>query len=149
MSEEMLNKVRRVLLYIAFLMAAFFLSYFLAYPLGYFPLGYEVVEKQENAVVVQSLNMWGFEEERVTYQPPEGYEWRTEALADRIDGQAMEYHLFFTSIMVAIFWLGVEVLQGKSLKKVLVLSSFYVFVSGLSLIQHLGDIKGILEGAFY
>ncbi|MGR9050423.1 hypothetical protein ACQ4XT_17465 [Halobacillus faecis] len=149
MSEELLNKVRRILLYIAFLLAAFILSYGLAYPLGYAPLGYEVVEKQENAVVVQSLNAWGFKEERITYQPPEGDEWRAEALIDRIKGQAMEYHLFFTSIMVAIFWVGLDVLKGVPLKKVLVLSCFYVFVSGLSLIRHLGDIKEILDGSFY
>ncbi|GEN52524.1 hypothetical protein [Halobacillus faecis] len=149
MSEELLNKVRRILLYIAFLLAAFLLSYFLAYPLGYSPLGYEVVKKEENSVVVQSLNTWGIEEKRVTYQPPEGDEWRAKALVDRIHAQAMEYHLFFTAIMVAIFWVGMDVLKGKPLGKVLVLSCFYVFFSGLSLIQHLGGIKEILEGSIY
>ncbi|MYL51658.1 hypothetical protein GLV98_19500 [Halobacillus litoralis] len=149
MGEETLNKIRRVLLYTAFLLAAFFLSYFVAYPLGYSPLGYEVVEKQENTVVVQSLNTWGFEEKRITYQPPEEEEWRQAALVDRIEGQAMEYHLFFTAIMVAIFWVGMDVMKGKPLGKVLVLSCFYVFFSGLSLIQHLGDINEILEGSFY
>ncbi|WP_394218962.1 hypothetical protein [Halobacillus trueperi] len=145
MGEETLNKIRRMLLYTAFLLAAFFLSYFLAYPLGYSPLGYEVVEKQENTVVVQSLNTWGFEEKRITYQPSNGDEWRAGALVDRIEDQAMEYHLFFTAIMVAIFWVGMDVLKGKPLGKVLVLSCFYVFVSGLSLIQHLGYINEMLK----
>ncbi|MBX0356714.1 hypothetical protein [Halobacillus sp. Nhm2S1] len=149
MNEELLNKARRILLYIAFLLAAFLLSYFLAYPFGYSPLGYDVLEKEGNAVVVQSMNAWGVEEKRVTYQPPEGDEWRAKALVDRIESQAMEYHLFFTAIIVAIFWVGMDVLKGKPLGKVLVLSCFYVFFSGLSLIQHLGGIKEILEGSFY
>lgn len=149
LSEELLNKVRRILLYIAFLMVAFFFSYILAYPLGYSPLGYEVVKNHDNTVVVQSLNTWGIEEERITYQAPEEDEWKAKALVDRIERQPMEYHLFFTSIMVAVFWLGMEVRKGQSLKKVLVLSGFYVFVSGLSLIRHLRDIQEILEGTLY
>lgn len=147
MSEEMLIKIRRVLLYIAFLMIAFVIAYFVAYPLGYSPLGYEVKEKKEGMVVLQSYNAWGMEDEIVTYQPPEWDEWKLEWLVDLIGEQEFHYLFFFTSIIVAFFWVGVDVLKGKSLKSVLILSSLYVFMSALSLVQHLNDINDILQNS--
>lgn len=147
MSEEMLIKIRRVLLYIAFLMIAFVIAYIVAYPLGYSPLGYEVKEKKEGMVVLQSYNTWGMEDEIVTYQPPEWDEWKLEWLVDLIGEQEFHYLFFFTSIIVAFFWVGVDVLKGKPLKSVLILSSLYVFMSALSLVQHLNDIKDILQNS--
>lgn len=147
MSEEMLKKVRRFLLYTAFLMVAFVISYFIAYPLGYSPLGYEVLENKEDMVVLQPYNTWGLKEAQVTYQPPEGEEWKLKWLADLIDRQAFNYHFFFTSVIVAVFWVGMDILKGSSLKRILILSSLYVGMSGLSLIQHLNDIKDIIQSS--
>ncbi|SFK32164.1 hypothetical protein SAMN04487936_11155 [Halobacillus dabanensis] len=147
MSEAKLKKIRRVLLYTAFLMAAFVISYFIAYPLGYSPYGYEVLENKEGGIVLQSYNTFGLEGERVPYQPREGEEWKQEWLVDLIGQQEFHYHLFFTSMIVAVFWVGMDVVKGKSLKSALILSCFYVFTSGLSLVQHLDDIKDILHSS--
>ncbi|WP_226577916.1 hypothetical protein [Halobacillus litoralis] len=144
MSEKLLGKVRRGLLSIAFVMAAFVLSYCITYPLGYSPLGYEVLEKKEGSAVLQSYNTWGQKEVILTYHPPEGEEWKLDWLIDRIHGQEQEYLFFFTSMIVAVGWIAFDVRKGKPLKKVLPLSCLYVFISGLSLITHLHDIQSML-----
>ncbi|UOQ44929.1 hypothetical protein MUN89_02960 [Halobacillus salinarum] len=140
-----MKKLRKTLLYVAFVLAAFVLAYFIAYPLGYSPLGYDVLEKKEGEVVLQSYNTLGLEEEKITYQPREEDRWKMDRLVERINQQESEYLLFFTSIIVATFWIEKEVLAGKSLKRVLLLSCLYVVPPGLSLLQHLNVIKDILK----
>ncbi|MFC7321508.1 hypothetical protein [Halobacillus campisalis] len=145
MTEQTLNKIRRGLLYTAFLMVALALSYVLAYPLEYSPLGYDVVEKKDDAVTVQPHNALGIEEERITYTPTQDDEWKMRWLVDEIASQKMHYHMFFASIIVAIYWVGVDYLKGKSLKKVLLLSFSTICFAGISLISHLNGIKEITE----
>ncbi|WP_283154114.1 hypothetical protein [Guptibacillus hwajinpoensis] len=104
MSEEVLRKVRRILFYSALLMIAFVLSYFIAYPLGYSPLGYEGLEAKEDTLVLQSYNVLGLEENRITYEPQKGEEWKVELLKDLVNQQQTQYLFFFIPIMLAIFW---------------------------------------------
>ncbi|MYL63506.1 hypothetical protein GLW07_09090 [Bacillus hwajinpoensis] len=147
MSEEVLRKVRRVLLYIALLMIAFVLSYIIAYPLGYSPLGYEGIEVKEDKLVLQSYNVLGLEKNRIIYEPPKGKEWKVELLKDLVNQQQTQYLFFFSPIMLALFWGGFDLLRKKSLKRVLFQGFLYAFVPGVSLIRHLNDIKDILQNS--
>ncbi|KMM38027.1 hypothetical protein [Guptibacillus hwajinpoensis] len=147
MTEEFLSKVRRGLLFIAFLMLAFSLSYLIAYPLGYSPLGYEVIELKDDLVVLQSYNVLGMENERITYQPQEDEIWKLGLINDLIDQQQSEYLLFFTTLMLAIFLGGMGLLRSKSFKSVVFQGFLYVLIPGISLVRHLNDIKDILQSS--
>ncbi|WP_377890135.1 hypothetical protein [Alkalihalobacillus sp. R86527] len=145
MSEELLKKIRGGLLYIGFLIIAFSVSYFIAYPLGYSPLGYEVVETNEDRVVLQSYNILGQEDEGMTYLPQEGEEWRAGLLKDLVSYLPKEYLFFFTTIIVGLFWGGIDLLRKKSWIRVVLWVGLLVIVPAVSLNKHLNDIQEILQ----
>ncbi|MYL65484.1 hypothetical protein GLW07_19175 [Bacillus hwajinpoensis] len=147
MSEEVLRKVRRIFVYIALLMIAFVLSYIIAYPLGYSPLGYEEMEIKEDKLLLQSYDFLGMEENRIPYEPQKGEEWKVGLLKDLVNQQQTQYLFFYTAIMLAIFWGGFDLLRKKSLKRVLFQGFLYAFVPGVSLIRHLNDIKDVLQNS--
>lgn len=147
MIEEILRKVRRFLIYIALLIVAFGVSHMLVYSLDYKPLGYEGIKGNEEFAIIQSYNILGLEEEKITFEPPEGEEWTVELLRSRISQQETSYLFLFTPLLVAIFWGAVDLVRGKTVKRVLVQSFLYVLFPALSLMDHLNDIKDILQNA--
>ncbi|QAS54383.1 hypothetical protein [Halobacillus litoralis] len=118
MTEQTLKKVRSVLLYIAFVALSLLVSYLLAYPAGYAPLGYGVISKQEETVKIQPYNTWGIEKEPIIFQPVEGEEWEMKRLVDLIEKQDMWYLMFFASCLIALYMVGTDLLKGETLKKV-------------------------------
>ncbi|MGB7999911.1 MAG: hypothetical protein WCF60_07505 [Anaerobacillus sp.] len=147
MSEEVLKKVRRFLVYIALLLVAVVLSYIIAYPLGYTPLGYKGIGAKEGKLVVQSFNIVGLEDNRITYVPPKGKEWKSELLMDLMNQQRTQYLIFFTPLMVALFWGVFDLFRKKTITRVLLQGCLYILVPGVSLMQHLNDIKNILQNS--
>ncbi|MCP3031535.1 hypothetical protein LF817_09255 [Halobacillus sp. A1] len=145
MNEESMNKIRRALLYTALLMLSFVLSYVIAYPLEYSPLGYDVVEKKKDAVTVQHHNLLGIEKESITYTPAQDDEWYMGWVVDEIESQKVHFHLFFTSVIVSIFWGGMDYLRGKSQKKIWWFCFSTITFAGISLLSHLNGIKEITE----
>ncbi|MGP4060299.1 hypothetical protein [Halobacillus sp. H74] len=147
MTEQTLKKVRSFLLYIVFITISLVVSYFLAYPAGYAPLGYEVISQQEKSVKIQPYNTWGVEKEPITFQPVEGEEWEMERLVDLIEKQDMWYLMFFASCLIALYMVGTDLLKGETLKKVAWRSVFLVLFPAISLVQHLHDIQEILKNS--
>ncbi|WP_281975748.1 hypothetical protein [Halobacillus litoralis] len=147
MTEQTLKKVRSVLLYIAFITISLLVSYLLAYPAGYAPLGYEVISKQEETVKIQPYNTWGIEKEPITFQPVEGEEWEMERLVDLIEKQDMWYLLFFASCFIAFYSVAKDLWKGDNLQKVAWKTLFVVLFPAISLVQHLHDIQEILKNS--
>ncbi|WP_273851970.1 hypothetical protein [Guptibacillus spartinae] len=147
MSEESLRKGRRFLVYLAFFMIAVSLSYLLVYPLGYSPLGYETINTKDDLVVLQSDNLIGLEEDRMTYVPQEGEEWTVGYLKDLIQQQRTQYFFFFTPLLLALLWGALDLMRKKSWLRVLIQGSLYVFVPTVSLVTHLNNIKDVLQHA--
>lgn len=145
MSEEMLSKIRRVFLYIAFLMIATSVAYVIAYPLGYSPLGYDVIEKKGDTIVLQSYTIFGIEDGKITYQPEEGEEWRAGLLTDIVGYLQREYFFFFTTLMVGIFFGVLDFIRNKSWVRVALQYGLLFIVPAVSLNKHLNDIKEILQ----
>ncbi|MCA0987464.1 hypothetical protein [Guptibacillus algicola] len=145
MSEEMLTKIRRVLLYIAFLIIATSIAYVIAYPLGYSPLGYDVIDTNGDTVVLQSFNILGVEDEKVTYQPEEDEEWRAGLLTDLVGYLQQEYFFFFTTLLVGMFWGVLDFIRKKSWVRVVLQFGLLFIVPAVSLNKHLNDIKEILQ----
>lgn len=147
MSEESVRKVRRFLVYLAILMIAVALSYILVYPLGYSPLGYETINTKDDLVVLQSDNVIGLEEERVTYVPQEGEEWTIGYLKDLIQQLRTQYFFFFTSLFIALLWGAFDLMRKKSWRRVLIKGCLYVFVPTVSLVTQVNNIKDVLNHA--
>ncbi|MCA0173976.1 hypothetical protein [Bacillus sp. RAR_GA_16] len=147
MSEESVRKVRRFLVYLAILMIAVALSYILVYPLGYSPLGYETFNTKDDLVVLQSDNVIGLEEERVTYVPQEGEEWTIGYLKDLIQQLRTQYFFFFTSVFIALLWGAFDLMRKKSWRRVLIQGCLYVFVPTVSLVTQVNKIKDVLNHA--
>lgn len=98
MSEKTLSKIRGFLLNVLFMIIAFMMSYIMAYEIGYAPLGYEIIEKKEETVLVQSHNLLGLKEEKINFHPADYKEWHIDMLVDRVGYLKQDYLLFFASI---------------------------------------------------
>ncbi|MBN8234030.1 hypothetical protein JF544_02180 [Halobacillus kuroshimensis] len=141
---------KRKLGYVGFALTAFGLSFFLAYSLNYYPLGYntvgmKMVNEDHTALTLEKNNAYGMAEKTVVYEPPEEDQWKVNMLVDLVNDQSIHYWVFFTSIFAALYWVVVDVKKGESVRKTILYSSLGVALTGLSLMNQLYDIKDILS----
>ncbi|MGP4074703.1 hypothetical protein [Halobacillus sp. K22] len=148
MSEEKLNKIRRFLLYTAFVMTAFVLSYVVAYQIGYSPLGYEVIEKKEGAVLVQSHNILGLKAENINFNPEQDNDWHIDMLVERVGQLKEDYFLFFASIFAVPVLIIKELYKGKQKKGVLFAVLLIMIFPVITLMTSLNEIESILAGTY-
>ncbi|WP_270181312.1 hypothetical protein [Alkalihalobacillus sp. CinArs1] len=145
MSEDVLKKIRLVLFYIGFLIIAVSVSYFIAYPVGFAPNGYELIESTEDKATLQTYTIMGMKDEEITYRPEEENEWKITFLSERIDQLPQDYFFFFTSVTVAIFWAGIDFIRRRSLKRSLLQAGAFMLFPTLTLVGSINDIKDVIQ----
>ncbi|MGP4070007.1 hypothetical protein [Halobacillus sp. B29] len=148
MSEETLSKIRGFLLNVLFLIIAFVLSYIMAYQISYSPLGYEIIEKKEEAVLVQSHNLLGLKEEQINFHPSADKEWHIDMLVDRVSQLKQDYLLFFASIFAIPLLIIKEFNRGKHKTIVLFAVLMVMIFPVITLMSSLNDIESILAGTY-
>jgi|GEM_PF-4070192 len=148
MSEKTLSKIRGFLLNVLFLVIAFGMSYIMAYQISYSPLGYEVIEKKEEAVLVQSHNLLGLKEEKINFRPSEDKEWHIDMLVDLVGQLKQDYLLFFASIFAVPLLTIKEFYRGKQKRIVLFAVVLLMAFPTITLMSSLNDIESILAGTY-
>ncbi|MFZ0369206.1 MAG: hypothetical protein WAM07_06370 [Halobacillus sp.] len=148
MSEKTLSKIRGFLLNVLFMIIAFMMSYIMAYQIGYAPLGYEIIEKKEETVLVQSHNLLGLKEEKINFHPPDYKEWHIDMLVDRVGYLKQDYLLFFASIFAVPLLIIKELYRGKQKRIVLFAVLFLMIFPTITLMSSLNDIESILAGTY-
>ncbi|MCA1010563.1 hypothetical protein [Halobacillus halophilus] len=148
MSEETLSKIRGFLLNILFIIIAFVLSYIMAYEISYSPLGYEIIEKKEEAVLVQSHNLLGIKGEKINFHPSEDKQWHIDMLVERVYQLKQDYLLFFASIFAIPLLIIKEFNRGKHKRIVLFAVLMVMIFPIITLMSSLNDIESILTGTY-
>lgn len=113
MNSSVKNMLKKVSVFILFLIIVSSVSYLAVYKASFLPNGYDIVSQQQDRVTVQSFNVIGMEKDTTTVVFSEDDVWKIEYMSDEIKKLKGFLWFLFTASSISILMLIIKLRGGK------------------------------------
>lgn len=113
MNFSVRNMLKKVSIFILFIVIVGSASYFAVYKASFLPNGFDIVSQQKDRITLTSFNIIGMEKDTITVSYSEDDIWKIDYMSDQVKRQKELLWFLFTASSFSILMLILKLRGGK------------------------------------